>query len=45
MQYPEGDLSVSYDILKSIYINKNYNYRHLCSYKERLVGLSCIKYQ
>ena len=31
IQYPEGELSVSYGILDSIYIDKKYNFNHKCS--------------
>ena len=33
IQYPEGDLSVSYGILKSIFEDKKYNFIHKCSTK------------
>ena len=31
IQYPKGKLSVSFGILDSIYIDKNYNFNHKCS--------------
>ena len=31
IQYPEGELSVSYGILESIYEDKKYNFNHKCS--------------
>ena len=31
IQYPEGELSVSYGILNNIYLNKEYNFNHVCS--------------
>ena len=33
IQYPEGELSVSYGILDNIYIDKKYNFNHKCSTK------------
>ena len=33
IQYPEGELSVSYGILENIYIDKKYNFNHKCSTK------------
>ena len=31
IQYPEGELSVSYGILNKIYEDKKYNFNHKCS--------------
>ena len=33
IQYPEGELSVSYGIFDNIYIDKKYNFNHKCSTK------------
>ena len=33
IQYPEGELSVSYGILNNICIDKKYNFNHKCSTK------------
>ena len=33
IQYPEGELSVSYGILDKIYEDKKYNFNHKCSTK------------
>ena len=33
IQYPEGELSVSYGILNRIYVDKKYNFNHKCSTK------------
>ena len=33
LQYPEGELSVSYGILKNIYIETKYKFNHYCSTK------------
>ena len=38
MQYPEGELSVSYGILDNIYIDKKYNFNHKCSTKSGSSG-------
>ena len=38
IQYPEGELSVSYGILNKICIDKKYNFNHLCSTKEGSSG-------
>ena len=38
IQYPEGKLSVSYNILNSIYEDKKYNFNHLCSTKHGSSG-------
>ena len=33
LQYPEGELSVSYGILNSICLDKKYNFNHKCNTK------------
>ena len=38
MQYPEGNLSVSYGLLDSIIENKKYNFNHSCSTKRGSSG-------
>ena len=38
IQYPEGELSVSYGILDNIYIDKKYNFNHKCSTKSGSSG-------
>ena len=38
IQYPEGKLSVSYNILNAIYEDKKYNFNHFCSTKNGSSG-------
>jgi len=38
MQYPEGELSVSYGILQNIYKGKEYNFNHKCCTREGSSG-------
>ena len=38
IQYPEGQLSVSFGILNSIYLDKKYNFNHKCCTKEGSSG-------
>ena len=38
IQYPEGDLSVSYGIIEGIFENENYNFQHKCSTKRGSSG-------
>ena len=43
IQYPEGEkLGVSYGVLKEIYKNKEYNFKHLCCTKEGSSGSPII---
>ena len=38
IQYPEGDLSVSYGVVEGIFENENYNFQHKCSTKRGSSG-------
>jgi len=43
LQYPEGkSIGVSYEILKGIYEDKKYNFKHVCSTEEGSLGSPII---